>query len=191
MSTPIHLFVSSSPELYVEREIIGQVVAKLPLTIGWRIDHTPLPGELGSDSVAQVAQCDLYVIVLGQDFAAPMGAELRQAIAIDKSPLAYRKKCAHSPSSQDVIRRLHIEWRVFSFPDYLRTVFTRDVLQAVVRRAIEFGLDLDELERLLELARQADRELGAEGGAGRQRGDAGRSSVILGREVWETGRRER
>ena len=51
MSKPIHLYVSSSPGLSVEREAIARVVAALPLTIGWRIGHTPLPGELGGEAV--------------------------------------------------------------------------------------------------------------------------------------------
>jgi hypothetical protein len=188
MARPIHLYISSSPELQSEREIVGQVVATLPLAIGWRIDHTPLPGSPGS---GDVTRCDLYALILGQDFAAPMGAELRQASASGRSPLAYRKKCTRSPSSQDALRRLQVEWRGFSAPDELRVAFTRDLLQAILRRATELGLELDELEGLLELARQAndERERGEEPGP--QRGDAGKSGVILGREIWEPEPRDR
>jgi hypothetical protein len=188
MARPIHLFVSSSPELQAEREIVGQVVAKLPLTIGWRIDHTPSPGSPGS---GDVARCDLYVLILGQDFAAPMGAELRQATAVGRSPLAYRKRCTHSPSSQDALRRLQIAWRSFSALDELRAAFTQDLLQAMLRQATELGLELGELEGLLELARQVDGERERGEGSGPQRGDAGKSGVILGREIWEPEPRDR
>jgi len=191
MPKPIHLFVSSSPELHAEREVVGQGVATLPLTIGWRIDHTPQPGGPGSDTVALVQQCDLYALILGQDFAAPMGAELRRAIAAGRSPLAFRKKCIHSPSSQDALRRLHLEWREFSTLQKLRLAFTQDLLQAILRQATELGLELDELESLLELARQADRERETSEGSGHRRSDADKSGVILGREIWETEPRDR
>lgn len=186
MSRPIHLYVSSSPELYLEREVVGQVAAALPLTIGWRIDHTPLPGEPRPDISGPVGQCDLYVLLLGQDFAAPMGAELREVLALGRKLLAFRKRCSRSPSSQDAVRRLRLEWRVFSEPDDLRMLFLQDLVNAVLDRAARIGLEIGELERLLELSRGAEQRAQAGTGEIRGRGDAGKSGVILGREVWET-----
>jgi hypothetical protein len=184
MPGPIQLFVSSSPELYAEREVIGQVIAALPLSIGWRIGHTPIPGEGSSGSVVRVEQCDLYALVLGHDFAAPMGAELRTATALGRQPLAYRKQCTHSPAAQDAIRRLNMEWHPFSDPSQLRALFERHLLRRVLREATRLGLEMDEVERLMELAQETERETEAEDG-GRRRGDAGSSGVILGREVFE------
>ena len=185
MRKPIHLFVSSSPDLQLERDVVGQVVAELPLMLGWQIDHTPLPGELARDDLLRVAQCDLCAVILGQDFAAPMGAELQRAFLVGKRPLAYRKRCTLSPSSQDAVRRLDVRWRTFSAPDALRTWFARDLLQALLKQAVSLGLDLVELERLLGLAQNEADQLEQGHRAERRRGEAGRSGVILGREVWE------
>jgi len=186
MARPIRLFVSSSPELYAEREIVGEVIAALPLTIGWRIGHTSIPGETARGEVASVDQCDLYALVLGQDFAAPMGVELRQATAIGRTPLAFRGKAAYSPSAQDAIRRLSLGWREFSTPGEFRASFERALMRAVIRQAVQLGLELNELERLIELSQEAERTA-SEAQPGRRHGDAGRSGVILGREVWESG----
>ena len=185
MSKPIHLFVSSSPDLQPEREVVGQIVAQLPLTLGWQIDHTPMPGDSSISDIARVAVCDLYVLILGQDFAAPMGAELGQALNLGRKPLAYRKKCSLSPSSQDAVRRLDIEWRPFSSPDLLRVWLTRDLLQALLQQAMALGLDLHELEEQLKLAQEEADRASPQRGTERRRGEAGRSGVILGREVWE------
>jgi hypothetical protein len=185
MPKPIRLFVSSSPDLQLERDVVGQVIAELPLMLGWQIDHTPLPGELVRDNLEHVARCDLYVVILGQDFAAPMGAELQRALLLGKQPLAYRKRCTSSPSSQDAVRRLDIRWRAFGVPDALRTWFARDVLQALLNQAVSLGLGLAELERLLGLAQDKADQLEQGHRAERRRGEAGRSGVILGREVWE------
>jgi hypothetical protein len=185
LAVSIRFFVSSSPDLALERDLVGQVVAELPLMLGWQIDHTPLPGGAVGDSLEHVAQCDLYAVILGQDFSAPMGAELQQALVVGRQPLAYRKRCTLSPSAQDAVRRLDVRWRTFSAPSALRTWFTRDLLRALLEQAVPLGLDLAELERLLGLAQdEADRlEKGHRGE--RERGEAGRSGVILGREVWE------
>ena len=184
MSKAIDLYVSSSPELLAEREIVGQVVAGYPLTLGWQIDHTPLPGQVSTDHVDRVLVCDVYAIILGQDFSAPMGAELRQARQKGVSPLAYRKKCMRSPSSLDAVRNL-IEWRSFATPAGFRALLRRDLLQALLQQAIRLGLDLDELERLLDLA-QNDVERVTKGvDSTESRREAGHSGVILGREIWE------
>jgi len=189
MPRPIHLYVSSSPDLTVEREVVAQVVATMPLTIGWRIGHTPLPGQLGSESVARVEDCHLYAVILGHDFAAPMGHELRLAVARGRSPFAaYRYECMRSPSALDAVRTLDLTWQRFSSPEELRTKFRRDLLQAVLKQATMLRLELDEVQRLLEQAREIEADAD-QGAAGRQverrRAEAGRSGRILGREVWE------
>jgi hypothetical protein len=185
MPGPIHLFVSSSPELQPEREVVGQTVAQLPLTIGWQIDHTPQPGASAVEDLAHVASSDLYILILGHDFSAPMGAELRQLRQAARHPLAYRKRCTRSPSSQDAVRRLSLDWRTFSDPNELRALLRRDMLRALLQRAGALGLDMQELERLLQLAEEesAEQEKGAADEPGH--GEAGRSGVILGREIWE------
>jgi hypothetical protein len=182
---PIRLYVSSSPGLQLEREVVGRIVAWLPLTLGWQIDHTPLPGDHARDSLARVTACDLYLLILGHDFAAPMGAELRHALRVGRQPLAFRKKCTRSPSSQDAVRRMELEWRPFADLDTLRVWVTRDLLQFLLRQATVLGLDMSELEHLLGLAQEEAEHLSGARQAGRRHGEAGKSGVILGREVWE------
>jgi hypothetical protein len=192
MSRPIHLYVSSSPDLYAEREAVAQIVAALPLTIGWRIGHTPPPGQPMEDEVVRVGECDLYAVILGHDFAAPMGFELRQVLAHGQRPTgAYRKDCTFSPSAQEAVRTLDISWQRFSTLEAFRAMFRRDMLRAVLQQATALGLELDEVQRLVKLSREAEVEDSAKGEPERGQGDAGRSGRILGREVWEAGPRER
>jgi hypothetical protein len=190
MPKPIHLYVSSSPELTAEREVIAQIVAGLPLAIGWRIGHTPLPGQLGSPETLGVEECDLYALLLGHDFSAPMGQEMRLALDLGRTPFAaYRGKYAASPSAQDALRTLDLTWQRYSSLKELRAVFERDLLQAVLKQATTLGLALGEIQRLIEQARKeeaGDREDGAEE-TDRRRSEAGHSGRILGREVWERG----
>jgi hypothetical protein len=64
----------------------------------------------------------------------------------------------------------------------LRQLFTRDLAQAMLLHATQLGLEVKELEGLSEWARQVENE--PEGEPASRHHDAGRSGVILGREVW-------
>jgi len=182
----LSLFVSSSPELQVEREVIGRVVAEMPLTHGWEIGHTPRAGESTGTHLDQVVASDVYVLLLGHDFSAPMGAEVNRALLGGQKPLAYRMLCTYSPSALDAVRSLSMDWQVFPTPDQLHRLFRQDLLRALVQQATAFGLDMNELQGLLRTAQQQV-ELETGTGAHESRGEAGDSGVILGREVWEKG----
>ena len=179
MARPIQLFVSSSPDLAPEREALGQAVAELPVSVGWEIKHTPRPGEDAREPLAFVERCDLYLVVLGADFAAPMGLEWRQALGADKPLLAYRKRTPHSPSAQAFLRQSGVMWTAFESPQELKAHATRALAQAVLDRGEQFGLHLDEVEPLVALVK-AEEEEETPAKPDRRRG-AGRGGVILGR----------
>jgi len=179
MARPIRLFVSSSPDLAPEREALGQAVAELPVSVGWEIKHTPRPGEDALELLAFVERCDLYLVVLGADFAAPMGLEWRQAQGAGKALLAYRKRVLYSPSAQALLRQSDVAWTEFQSPQELKVQVTRALAQAVLDRGEQFGLHLDEVEALLALVKaEEEEEIPTE--PDRRRG-AGRGAVILGR----------
>ena len=79
-------------------------------------------------------------------------------------------------------------WRVFTQPEELRRLLSADLVQVLLRRATQFGLELQELEKLSELARpdgesrQDEREATTRA---RPEGDVERGGVILGREIWQ------
>jgi hypothetical protein len=117
-----------------------------------------------------------------------MGAELRRAMAVGKSPMAFRKKTSHSPSAQDAVRRSEFQWRAYSTPGEFRAHFAQALVRAVVQHATQLGIDLDEVERLMKLIQPDEDNTDPTGTQGRRRTGAGQSGVILGREVWETDR---
>lgn len=177
MSRPIRLFVSSSPDLVPEREALGQAVAALPVSVGWEIKHTPRPGEDAHEALAFLETCDQVLVVLGADFAAPMGLEWREALSAGKPLLAYRKRVLHSPSAQKLLRESGVAWTEFDTPQALKTQATQALAQAVLDQGEQFGLHVDDVERLLALVEAEQAEAPAE--PDRRRG-AGRDAVILG-----------
>ena len=179
MARPIRLFVSSSPNLVPEREALGQAVAELPISVGWEIKHTPRPGEDAQEPLAFLETCDLVLVVLGADFAAPLGLEWRWAVGGGKPLLAYRKRVLYSPAAQKLLRESGVAWTPFENPQDLKTQATQALAQAVLDRGEQFGLRLEDVEGLVALVEIEEEEVSGE--PDRRRG-AGRGGVILGRE---------
>jgi hypothetical protein len=202
MSGPIHLYVSSSYELAAEREMIGQIVAALPVSLGWQISHTPLSGPLdamlgNAELDTMIQECDLYAVVLGRDLSAPMGYEVRTALARRKRAQsgytadvrlvgAYRKECTRSPSAQDAVRTLEVTWQPYAGVEAFSTRFKRDLAQALLDIGPGLGLDLADAVRLLiDRWIKGGKAPEREGEGGEEH--AGRGARILGREVWQAG----
>ena len=163
----------------MEREALGRAVAALPVSTGWEIRHTPSPGERGWDSLSFVASCDLYIVLLGADFAAPTGSEWRQATENHRFTLAFYKDVAHSPSAQWVLGQRGAPWELFASAGELEDLLIRRLARVILDRVERLGLDLDDVEGLLALAGKREEERIHEPD---RRSGAGRSGMILGRD---------
>ena len=186
MARPVHLFISSSPDLAAERESLGQTVAELPISVGFEIMHT-VPGEAADigETLTFIERCDLYMIVLGADFAAPMGLEWQRAQATRKPTLAYAKREMHSPSAQKLLcdasiaREAGIAWESFESPQALKAHATQALAQLLLDRGESFGLHVDDINGLLAVLEKKDEE---PSGKPDRREGAGRGGIIFGRE---------
>ena len=58
MASRLSIFVSAGPDLEIEREVVGKAIAGLPVSVGWVIKYTPLPGEVADPSMEAVATCE-------------------------------------------------------------------------------------------------------------------------------------
>jgi hypothetical protein len=176
----IRLFASSSPDLAAEREALGQAVAELPISAGFEIMHTT-PGEAADigEVLAFIEQCDLYVIMLGGDFAAPMGLEWQWSQEALKPTLAYAKHEMHSPSAQKLLRDADIAWESFESPQELKAHATQALARMLLDQGESFGLHVDDIDGLLAVLGKKDEEPSDKPD---QREGAGQGGIILGRE---------
>lgn len=181
LTKPVHLFVSSSLDLAEEREIVGQVTARIGLNIGWRIGHTPRWGTEAEERALWVEECDIYAILLGQDLTAPMGEELLKALSKGVKPLAYHKLCTPSPSALNTLHHAPLQWKHFVTPAQFRSLFTRDLLKALIDQADRLELNLADLAGMLRLIDPPPQPPPVS----TPTGDAGQGGVILGRESAE------
>lgn len=180
MTRQIRLFASSSPDLAPEREALGQAVAELPISAGWKIKHTPKPNEDVQGCLDFIRRCDLFILILGADFAAPMGLEWQEVRGTGKPVLAYRKRVLRSPSAQQMLRESRLAWREIESAQELKAHVIRDLAQTLLDRSERFGFDLGDVEGLLGLVQVEDEV--APGEPDRRRG-AGRGAVILDRRA--------
>ena len=177
----IRLFASSSPDLVAEREALGQAVAELPISVGFEIMHTRADETADvNETLAFIEQCDLYVIMLGSDFAAPMGLEWQRSQDTRKPTLAYAKRVLHSPSAQKLLRESGIAWTSFESPYALKTHATQALAQMLLDQGEMFGLHVDDIDGLLTVRDRKD-----EPSTDRpdRREGAGRGGIILGNEA--------
>ena len=154
MARSIRLFVSSSPELAPEREAVGRAVAELPVAAGWVIKHTVRTGEDIGEVLAFIERCNVYVMVLGADFAAPMGLEWEHALRAGRRPWAYRKRGLYSPSARKLLQRSKQAWTDFASPGELKGHVTQTLVQLLLDHGERFGLKLDDVEELMTITQK-------------------------------------
>lgn len=150
MGKPIRIFITSSPDLEAEREWVGQVVAQLPVRLGWEIRHTPRPGEALAPALEAIEGAHLYVFILGMDYAAPMGLEWARAARARKRMLIFVKEVAHSPAASMWLREHgeRVDCIPFDSPAAFRHAFERHLIRALLDLAEVLNLHLDEIEGL-------------------------------------------
>ncbi|MCC7354105.1 MAG: hypothetical protein IT330_10135, partial [Anaerolineae bacterium] len=89
MPDRLHLYVSAGPDLESEREAIGQAIAQMPLSLGWSLKRTSAQGESPASALETIRQSHLFILILGVDITAPVGAEWDLARRAGRTVLAY------------------------------------------------------------------------------------------------------
>jgi hypothetical protein len=176
MSAPTHrlrLFISGGPDLEAGHEAIGQAVAQIPApSLGWAIGRTPRQGERQFVAWDDIAAADVYVLVLGRDIWAPVGAELLAARRAGKRVLAHLMDVPRTQAAQAFARDAAVEWVTCDATQQLaqrvQTTLVEEILvQGPVRGLLP--VELEALRGFLERLRRGELEAPAlekEGGAG-------------------------
>jgi hypothetical protein len=182
MLDPTHrlrLFVSGSPDLEAEQEAIGRAVAQIPApSLGWSIGRTPRQGEPQFVAWDEIATADFYVLLLGSDIRAPVGAELLAARRAGKRVLAYRMDVRCTQAAEAFARGAALGWVECSTARQLARRIQMALVEAIAAQGPARGLPLVEQEALqgfLERLRRGETEVPP----GAKDGGAGGGGVIL------------
>ena len=141
MSTSIRLFISGGPDQDPAREVLGQALAEYPVNVGWVIKRTP--------DVDAVAECHLFVLLMGFDIWAPVGLELWWALRTEKPILAYDQQVVRTPAGQVFWQEnAGLDWTRGADPISLCRLVMADLNRFSLTHAQRYGLTPLEIERL-------------------------------------------
>jgi hypothetical protein len=141
MPTQVRLFVSAGPAEEPVREFLARALVELPVNVGWAIKRTP--------DVDSVAECHVFMLVLGSDITAPVGLELWWAQRTEKPVLAYRSDAIRTPAGQVFVQEnAHLDWRHYADLPVLRRAVLRDLGRFLLAHAERYGITLTEMETL-------------------------------------------
>ena len=177
MADNLLLYISAASDLRAEREILGRAVTEVPVSLAWRVVHSP-----GGDEpvdVNAVSRADVHLLLLGGDIRAPIGLEWRLALHAGRRPVPLLKQdILRTPAGESFLRFVQQQatWHAFQDPADLRRQFLGLLAGHLIERAIHYRLSPLELARLEEWRKEIESapSLVEEGGRG-----AGESGVIL------------
>lgn len=117
MADRLLLYISAASDLRAEREVLGRAVTEVPVSLAWRVVHSP-----GGDEpvdVDAVSRADVHLLLLGGDIRAPVGLEWRYALLAGRKPVPFLKQDAlRTPAGEHFLRfvRQRAAWRPFRDP---------------------------------------------------------------------------
>lgn len=181
MANRLQLFVSAGPELEPEREVIGQAIAKLPVSLGWVIKRTPHRNESFIPVLEEIEASDFFLLLFGSDIRAPVGWELRAARRAGKKPLAFLKNVAHTPAARIFLRETRIDWIAYDSPRELGSLVQKTLAEQILERTQDLSLNLTQLEAFSAFLEELGgrKPEGETEEAGRQGCGAGEGGVVL------------
>ena len=168
----LRLFVSAGPDLGAEQEAIGRGVARIPVpSLGWAIGRTPRRGEPQFVAWEEIAAADLFLLILGRDIRAPVGAELLAARRAGKRVLAYRKDVRRTQAAEAFAREAAVEWMAYDVPGQVARLAQIALVEMVLAQGLP-PVERDTLRGFLEGLRRGEveappvEETGGAGGGG-------------------------
>lgn len=177
MPRELGLYISAAAEMDAECELVGQLLARIPRSVRWKIKRTPRSFEFGNPDLEQLRQSQFHLFLVGMDIQAPMGVEWEAAHREQLFTLAYRNiETLASPAAAAFVRESGLAWRPYKSSQEFIQMFERDLITRLIEGTPGYGLYLEDIEELAQRLRALE-EPGK--GAAEERRGAGRGGVIL------------
>ncbi len=180
MADRLFIFVSVGPDLETEREVVGQAIASLPISLGWEIKYTPLRGQRSDPTIEAVANCDFYALLLGADISAPMGSELHAALTTGKRIVALLKEGPRTAAARFFATQSGVAWRRFDDQESLRHLLQKSVVEQILESPEAYRITVADWEALSALSAEVEKETSrGKEEATPWHGGAGRDAIIV------------
>lgn len=145
----VKLYVSAANDLPNERELIGQIVTEIPVTLGWQINHTPLRNKLLDEKL--IIDADLHLIIFGADIRAPIGYEWHLSrMSGSKPAFIIKENIPRTIAGTDFLKNISDYPKLLTYnslAEFRKQVLTH-VSQHLLRFADFFTIKSEEFERI-------------------------------------------
>lgn len=181
MAAELSIYVSASPEMDAECELLGQMLANMARSLRWTIKRTPHPRELANPDLEALAASHFYLILLGTDITAPIGVEWRAAQEAGVITYAFRNvERVSSPAAAVFTHSIEATWQPYHTPHEFVRRFERELIDRLLEGTPGYGLDLADVEQLATHRKALEQEEQERGQPkGEERRGAGAGGVIL------------
>jgi hypothetical protein len=160
VSGRLRIFVSAGPDLEAEREVVGETIASLPVSLGWVIKYTPSRSEPPDPALEAVAASHFYVLLMGTDITAPVGSELLLARKRSRRILPLLKDSPRTPAARVFVKDASLEWQHFRDESELGFLLRDALAEQILENALVYGITPVDWETLSALrAELKDREV--------------------------------
>jgi hypothetical protein len=178
MEKELSIYVSASPEMDPECELLGQRLAALPKSIRWLIKRTPGRHEYGNPDLVALQRSQFYLLLMGTDIVAPVGVEWLAAQKAGLACFAYRNASAiTTPAASFFIHNTGLNWEAYKTPQEFIRHFERALIEQLIKGTPGYGLEVADLEHLSAQLKALEED--APGPSSEERRGAGRGGVIL------------
>lgn len=159
MVDEIKVYISAAPELGRERDLLGRLIAEIPVTLGWRIVQTPTRGEPVDGEVIRTA--DIHLLIIGSDIRAPIGFEWLTARRSGRNPWLFLKQTVlRTTAAQDFVRRVgeQGDWNVFKHGGELRRTAEQLIAAHILDRTSLYNIQGKELDKFIEWKNELEKK---------------------------------
>lgn len=154
MVDTIQLYISAANDLISERELIGQIVTELPVTLGWQISFSPVGKN--SDMEKSIIEADLHLFVFGEDIRAPIGYEWHLSRRMGrKPPFIIKENIPRTIAGRDFLKRISSYPKLLSYntlAEFRKLVLTqigRHIMKHAEHYAIK-ALEFENISKFIE-----------------------------------------
>ena len=172
------IYISAAPDLNHERDMLGRLIAEVPVTLGWRIVQSSTQGN--PVNIEAIRTANIHLLLLGSDIRAPIGLEWLIARQSHRTPVLLLKQgILRTPAANDFVRRVGDQdtWQTFKSSADLYNKVQLLIAEHLLSHTNLYAIKGDEKARLQEWFKEL--ETHPEIAVDESQGGAGESGVII------------
>ncbi len=142
------LFISATPDLRLERDVVVRAVTEIPTSLGWTIKQTPSAGR--DSDLRAVSAADFHLLLLGRDIQAPVGLEWAGARRAGRQAQLFRLDAPQTQAGAAFVRETsrHCAWTLFKDAVELRRLALAVLGDHLIAHAPAYDIAEKELAEL-------------------------------------------